>query len=62
MRRETVHIVSRCVDSKWPEDREIEVVKVFKGSRKLATISRYMVKQRKANVGYLYWVDTHEVE
>ena len=59
MRKSKVYIVSRCVDSRWPE---IEVVKVFKGARRESTIARYMTGQKILNPGYMYWVDTHEVE
>ncbi len=62
MRREKVYIVSRCVDSKWADDDYPELVKVFKGSRRLPTIARYVAEQKRLNPRYIYWVEIHEVE
>lgn len=57
-----VHIVTKTLDSPWPEDICPEIVKVFKGSRIKAANAWAECQEKDCNSEYLFSVETWKVE
>lgn len=54
-----VHIVTKDCDSRWAEDRDMVIVKVFKGTRRRAAI-KLAEEAEEENPGYVFDVGTWE--